>query len=269
MTGKAKNIDRRISEFQRVGCFFLILLTNLTIFPLLIIMTLAGIIISSPAFVIIKIILHWSTERIIRFFVWCYGRGWLAITFPFVRFKSEGIKNGGLVPPCIIVVNHLSFFDTFFMGALPFYDVVFALRAWPFKMFWYAPFMRLARYFDVESMSWQKISEAGKNALEKGGTLLFYPEAHRSRDGELGRFFSGAFKMAVETGVKLIPLCITGTDVFIPPTRWWMKPARVHLRALPAIDPNEFSGQTSHIQLRKFVKRLMSENIESMRKEEI
>lgn len=238
---------------------------NLTVFSLLIIMTVIGIIISSPAFLIFKITTRLETFRIIRLFVWIYGRGWLAIVKPFTGFQTEGLNKGNITTPCIIVPNHLSFFDTFFMGALPFSDVCFAIRSWPFKMAWYRPFMKLARYLDVESTPWEKSLEACTEELERGGTLLFFPEAHRSIDGRLGRFHSGAFKVSVITGAPIVPLCIAGTGEMYPPGKWLLKPAKISLKALPAINPGNFPGPNGHMEMRKFVKALIDEEIEKMR----
>jgi 1-acyl-sn-glycerol-3-phosphate acyltransferase len=243
----------------------IIVLMNLTVFPLLVIMTIIGILISTPAFLLFRIFGRMEPLRISRLFVWIYGRGWLVIINPFTRFQKRGLKKGDIIPPCIIVPNHLSFFDTFFMGAIPFSDVCFAIRSWPFKMAWYNPFMRLARYLDVESTSWEGSFDACKRELKRGGTLLFFPEAHRSRDGKLGRFYSGAFKVSVATGAPIIPLCITGTDRMYPPGRWFFKPAKVRLSALPAVYPDRFPGPYGHMEMRRYVKTLMAEEIGKMR----
>jgi 1-acyl-sn-glycerol-3-phosphate acyltransferase len=243
----------------------IIILMNLWVFCLLVIMTVIGIIISSPAFLIFKITRRLENFRIIRLFVWIYGRAWLAIVKPFTRFQTEGLKKGDITLPCIIVPNHLSFFDTFFMGALPFSNVCFAIRSWPFRMAWYNPFMRLARYLDVEETPWEESFEACKRELLNGAALLFFPEAHRSRDGRLGRFYSGAFKVSVATGVPVVPLCLSGTGEMYPPGQRLLKPAKVRLKALPAVNPDMFPGPYGHMEMRKFVKALMAEEIEKMR----
>lgn len=244
---------------------FTIVLMNLAVFPLLFITTVFGIFISFPALLLFKITGRLETFRIIRLFVWIYGRAWLAIIKPFTEFYTEGLEKGDIKPPCIIVPNHLSFFDTFFMGALPFSNVCFAIRSWPFRLAWYSPFMRLAQYLDVENAMWEESFERCKDELLKGAALLFFPEAHRSRDGRLGRFYSGAFKVSVVTGVPVVPLCIKGTGDMYPPGRLLLKPAKVGLKALPAVDPAGFPGPEGHIEMRKFIKALMAEEIEKMR----
>jgi 1-acyl-sn-glycerol-3-phosphate acyltransferase len=242
-----------------------IVLTNLSVFPLLIIMTLIGIIISPFAFIFFKLFGNLDTVRIIRIFVWIYGRGWLAIIKPFTGFMASGFKKGEIPSPCIIVLNHLSFFDTFFMGILPFSNVCFALRSWPFKMAWYRPFMKLAQYLDVERLSWDETFFASKKLLDDGGVLVLFPEAHRSRDGRMGRFYSGAFKISITTNYPVVPICITGTDELLPPGRWYLKPARVKLKALAPVYPDAFHGENGHIEMRKYCKSLIADELERMR----
>ncbi len=244
---------------------FFTVLINLTVFPLLVIMTVIGIIISPAAFLLFKVIGRMNTVHITRLLVWIYGRGWLAITQPFTGLRKYGLEKGEINTPCIIVPNHLSFFDTFFMGALPFSNVCFAIRAWPFKMAWYRPFMKMSKYLDVESMTWEESFAASQKVIEDGGVLLFFPEAHRSRNGKLGRFYSGAFKIAIATNTPVIPLCITGTDRFLPPGRFYLKPSRVKLKALPPVYPESFTGPNSHIEMRKYVKSLIAEELLRMR----
>jgi len=237
------------------------LLMNLTVYPLMALWTLLGIAIFPLIFPGWKVVTGWGSDRIMRHLIWLYGRGWLLLMSPFVRFRREGLTVAGIRPPAILIVNHRSFFDTYCMALLPVYDITFAVRAWPFRMFWYGGFMRLARYLDVENLSWEECVAAGRRVFAAHGFLLFFPEGHRSRDGRLQRFYGGAFKLARETGVPVIPLCITGTDVFLPPGRFWLQPARVTLRALPPVHPSQFPGPSGHLDLRRFVRNRMVEQL--------
>jgi 1-acyl-sn-glycerol-3-phosphate acyltransferase len=243
-------------------------LMNLWVYPLMVLWTLVGIILFLPAFAAWKLVTGWSPDRIMHHYIWIYGRVWLGVLWPFVRFRREGFAGREVRPPCICVVNHLSFLDTYFMGGLPFFDVVFMVRSWPFRMFWYAPFMRLAHYVDIESRSWDETLAACRREIASARYLLFFPEGHRSRDGGLGRFYSGAFKLAVETGLPIVPLGLSGTDRLLPPGYLWLQPATVRLRALPAVDPAAFAGPLGHLELRRHVKDLMARAIAEMRAED-
>ena len=238
---------------------------NLFAYPMIMLWTLAGMVAFPFLFGLWKIFTTWENGRIMRFFIWFYGKGWVAIMRPFVTFIRTGFNKDMIGPPYVMVINHLSFFDFYCMGFLPFKNVAAAVRSWPFKMPWYAPFMRLAGYLDVESLGPQGSVSAGAEILSKGASILFYPEGHRSKDGKLQRFFSGAFKLSVETGTKILPLCLTGTDVLLPPGRWWMLPAKIHVKALAPIDPGDFDGPSAHMDLRKHTKVAMEKAVAAMR----
>ena len=238
---------------------------NLFVYPMIALWTLSGIVSFPVIFPLWKVFTGWDGGRITRFFIWFYGKGWVAIMSPFVKFVRTGFSKDLIGSPYVMVINHLSFFDFYCMGFLPFSNIAAAVRSWPFKMPWYAPFMRLAGYLDVESLGPEGSVREGAEILSKGCSILFYPEGHRSKDGKLQRFFSGAFKLSVETGAKILPLCLTGTDVLLPPGSWWMLPAKVQVKALSPIDPADFEGPSAHMDLRKQTKAKMEKAIESMR----
>ena len=234
--------------------FVLTLLMNLVVAPLQLSWMALGIFLFPVLFTALKLTMQWDREKITRQLIWIYARGSLMIMAPFVRYHTEGLNRNNITPPCILVANHLSFLDLYSLALLPFGDISVIVRDWPFKMLWYAPFMYLAGYLNVENMPWQRVSEGAARILSRGGSLLIFPEGHRSRSGHLQRFYSGAFRLAVETGVKIVPICIAGTNELLPPGRRWLKPARVMMRALNPIDPACFTGPLAHRDIRKFVK---------------
>ncbi len=248
--------------------FIMVFMMNIVVYPAIIVWTIAGIIFFPFGFLLWKAATGWKSDRIMRHFIWIYGRGWLCIMLPFVRFRRENLRENVTGSPGIIVINHFSFFDTYCMALLPVSEIAFTIRSWPFKMPWYAPFMRLADYLDLETIGWDGAFREGTRILKKGVSLLFFPEGHRSGDGQIQRFHSGPFKLAVEAGVPVVPLCITGTDRLLPPNRWWVLPSKVCLRALPPVSPEGFTGETAHIDLRRHVKNLIMTNVEEMRNQE-
>ena len=257
---------RTVKNRNRAG--LLILPMNLWCYSLLLLWTLLGILVFPFAFATCLLFLRRSADQVARWFIWVYGRGWLLVMSPFVQFRREQMDRIEAGKPYLFVVNHLSFFDTYCMALLPVHDITFAVRSWPFRMFWYSGFMRLARYLDVEGSSWEETLSHCRDTFVSAGAVLFFPEGHRSRDGELQRFYSGAFKAAISTGVALVPLCIDGTDRLLPPGRRWLHPCRVRLRALAPIDTREYVGADGHSRLRKLVKQRMSEALADMRSEQ-
>ncbi|RPJ32638.1 MAG: 1-acyl-sn-glycerol-3-phosphate acyltransferase, partial [Planctomycetaceae bacterium] len=204
--------------------FLAIVLMNLWVLVLMVLETLIALAISPLLLVLWLLATRWPVSKIMRHFIWMYGRVWLWIVSPFIRLKVTGTDCSRHNGPYIYVANHLSFFDIFFLSAMPVFDVVICLRSWPFKLAWYAPFMRWAEYVDVERLPWEQIVQRMQRLFDEGRSILLFPQGHRSRDGQLGRFYSGAFKLALHFNVPIAPICISGTDQMLPRGRRWMSP---------------------------------------------
>jgi 1-acyl-sn-glycerol-3-phosphate acyltransferase len=55
--------------------------------------------------------------------------------------------------------------------------------------------------------------------IQDGYTMLIFPEGTRSRDGKMHEFKGGAAKLAIDSGVPLIPVRIEGAWNILPPHR--------------------------------------------------
>ena len=47
-------------------------------------------------------------------------------------------------------------------------------------------------------------------------SLVVFPEGTRSADGSLGTFREGAFRLAIDLGMDIVPLAISGTETALP-----------------------------------------------------
>jgi 1-acyl-sn-glycerol-3-phosphate acyltransferase len=238
------------------------LAANLVLYPVLILLTLFGICAFPLFHLFCKLILRWPKHKIALLLIWLYGRAWMLCVQAFFPVRLLNASAEKLRSPCILIFNHLSAFDLFCMGLLPVFEVSMAVRAWPFKMFWFAPFMRMARYLEVERDAPERLVRLGREIFADKGRILFFPEGSRSRDGKLQRFRSGAFKLALECGADVVPICIFGSGGLLPPGSFWLRPRPVTLIALDRVDHREFldpkHGELGHIALRKLVKARMA-----------
>ncbi|HEY6097861.1 MAG TPA: lysophospholipid acyltransferase family protein, partial [Anaeromyxobacter sp.] len=87
-----------------------------------------------------------------------------------------------------------------------------------------------------------RINAAAKET-EQGMGVLFYAEGTRSRDGTLRPFRPGPFKLAVDAGVPIVPVAITGAGEAMPPDQAWIRPARIRVRILPPIATAGLRGE--------------------------
>ena len=204
----------------------------------------------------------------VRVLIWHYGRAWAKLLASFVPLRLEGCGRP-LPKPCILVPNHQSFFDTYCFGFLPEPDVVFAVRAWPFHMPFYGPYMRWAEYCNTESRTPGELVARAKELLGRGACVAIFPEGTRSTDGNVQRFHAGAFRLAMEANVPVVPVCIDGTGSFLRRGGFLLRPASIAIRVLDPVLPENFAkyGDEAPLVLRRTVKAQLQQTLEELRNE--
>lgn len=78
--------------------------------------------------------------------------------------------------------------------------------------------------------------ERARDKLEGGTSIMILPEGTRSRTGRLGEFKKGAFWLALNLGLPILPVTITGTREVLPPDTLDLFPGRVHLEIHEPVD---------------------------------
>jgi 1-acyl-sn-glycerol-3-phosphate acyltransferase len=78
-------------------------------------------------------------------------------------------------------------------------------------------------------------TRAAVRLLQAGEALMIFPEGERSRDGSIGRFKAGAFRLAVSVGVPVLPVTIVGGHESWPPGRLLPRPGRMRITYHPPL----------------------------------
>jgi 1-acyl-sn-glycerol-3-phosphate acyltransferase len=146
---------------------------------------------------------------------WIYGLARFVLTLPTIAlFRTRGIGVGNVPTegPVILAPNHFSAWDHFFAGVYLRRHIRFMAKSQLFKhpviefIFFHGgvfPVRRGAR--DQEAFI------TAKTILGKGGLILIYIEGGRSRSRELGDPKPGVGRLALETGMPVIPVAIHGS----------------------------------------------------------
>ncbi|MGA8622473.1 MAG: lysophospholipid acyltransferase family protein [Candidatus Sulfotelmatobacter sp.] len=82
-----------------------------------------------------------------------------------------------------------------------------------------------------------------KQVVQQGLNMTIYVEGKRSFDGKLLPFKKGPFYLAMECGVPVVPVTITGTHSVMPKARFTIKPGVVTVIFHPPIEPANFGGR--------------------------
>jgi 1-acyl-sn-glycerol-3-phosphate acyltransferase len=82
-----------------------------------------------------------------------------------------------------------------------------------------------------------------KQVVQQGLNMSIYVEGHRSFDGKLLPFKKGPFYLAMECGVPVVPVTITGTHEIMPKGRFGIKPGTATVIFHPPIEPKDFGSR--------------------------
>lgn len=137
---------------------------------------------------------------------------------PFIQLdvdRSRRLAGGS----CVLVSNHQSFLDPIVMLSLE-PRLSGPARGYMFRVPVVRSVLKLGRFFlsdSGEPAPLDRMRQGVQEALDRSGTLLFYPEGTRTRTGEIGPFHHGAFRMAVEYGLPIQPVVTDGLHRVLPP----------------------------------------------------
>ena len=111
----------------------------------------------------------------------------------------------------------------------------------------------------------EKVLREGKLWLSRGATVAIFPEGTRSKTGEMGRFKAGAFTLAAEAGVDILPVVMTGTNEMFKGWKVnWRN--RTAIRVMPAIKAETVKA-TDTKELMQQVRESMVEELAKLRAE--
>jgi 1-acyl-sn-glycerol-3-phosphate acyltransferase len=196
--------------------------------------------VAAYAFVTVAFFPHSAhIEKVIRF----WSRRFIGIA-P-VRFEVEGADRIDPSRTYVFVANHLSSFDIpiLFLGVpVP---IRYLAKKELFKIPILAQAMRKIGIIEIDRQAHGAahalINHGVAKAVERGHSIIVFPEGHRTEDRELQAFKKGAFRIAIDNHLPLVPVTIHGTwDVWKPGARV-IYPGRARM---VIHDPIEVDGMT-------------------------
>ncbi|MDT0201214.1 lysophospholipid acyltransferase family protein [Nocardioides sp. AE5] len=166
------------------------------------------------------------------------------------RPTSQGLDNVPADGPAILASNHLSYSDWLFMPLTLPRRVSFVAKAEYFntpgiKGWFQKHFFRGSGQIPIDRSGANAAEGAlisAKQVLGRGELFGIYPEGTRSHDGRLYRGKTGVARLALETGVPVIPVAVVGTDVVAPPGKTFGKFTRPEVRYGAPLDFSRYEG---------------------------
>ena len=133
---------------------------------------------------------------------------------PGVKFHLNNKFGESFEKPAVIIANHQSHLDLLCMMMLnP--KVVLLTTDWVWKNPIYGLIIRFAEYYPV-SDGYDKNVERLQKLVNRGYSVVIFPEGTRSETGAILRFHKGAFQLAQALNVDILPVFIHGASHVMP-----------------------------------------------------
>jgi len=146
--------------------------------------------------------------------------------FRLRRIGREHLPRHG---PLLFASNHRSFLDPFVIGTLLGRPVYYMAKRELFERRLQGWFLNALGAFPVDRGTGDAgAMQAAREILERGDCVVVFPEGTRVRPGPLGRPRRGVGRLALETGVPVVPVAVIGTEDVR--RGWRIRPRRVQVR---------------------------------------
>ena len=157
---------------------------------------------------------------------------------PFWDFSTEGEVIEDPRRPYVAVANHESFADIFLISHLP-WEMKWLSKEAIFRIPVMGWMMRMAGDISVRRGERDSRADALKeihDRLDKRVSVMILPEGTRSPDGRLQRFRNGAFRVAIERQLPVLPIAVAGTREAMAKHSLRFGRARAVVRVLPPVE---------------------------------
>ncbi len=190
----------------------------------------------------------------------------MATLNPLWKFRVSGTMPGNPRRPYLVVSNHESFVDILLISHLP-WEMKWLSKAELFRIPVLGWLMRLAGDVPVDRGNPRSAAEAMvrcKQILKQDVSVIIFPEGTRSETDEMLPFKDGAFRLAIDAGVPILPLAVSGAATALRKHDWRLGRSVATVRVLEPVE-TEGLKRTDIAALRDRVFEMVSQARNEMR----
>lgn len=173
---------------------------------------------------------------------------WVMLTCG-IRVEAEGVDIVERTQPCVIMCNHQSVFDiAALVRTLPVPWKFVAKR----ELLWIPFFgwaLAMADQVIVDRRNREKAVASLSRAAERvrgGVNVIIFPEGTRTQCSELGDFKSGGFHLAIQAGVPIVPVAVSGSRSITPKRSLRVESGRMRVRYGDPIPTRDLTFDDRH-----------------------
>lgn len=203
---------------------------------------------------------HPSENKRLKFHVFLqWISKFLTKRFPGADVSYENTENEYFSKPSLIICNHQSHLDLpVLMSIHP--KLIFLTNDWVWNNFFYGRIIHTAEFLPV-SAGLDNLLPQLLDLKNRGYSIVVFPEGTRSADCSILRFHQGAFYLANELGLDIVPMVLHGAGHYLPKKDFMFRKGKITLRILDRVPFSEISQLMPMRQASKFRSLIKAEYI--------
>ena len=146
---------------------------------------------------------------------------------PGTRFKFEVAESVNFNKPSVVICNHQSHIDL--ACQLIFTpNIIFLTNQWVWHNPLYGLLIRNAEFYPVAE-GVDELMPKLQSLVERGYSIAIYPEGTRSKNCTIGRFHQGAFYIAEQLGLDIVPMYLYGPGKILPKKTYHLRKGPIYI----------------------------------------
>ncbi|KMQ65892.1 glycerol acyltransferase [Chryseobacterium sp. FH2] len=200
----------------------------------------------------------------IKKFIALFLKSVLHVT-PFVKKTVIKNPNEDFSKPSVIIANHTSFLDTLAL-AMATHKIVYLVNDWVYDSPVFGKLVKALGFFPV-SHGIENGMEKLKEKIAEGYSLMVFPEAERSYTNNVKRFHKGAFYIAEQFGLDVVPVYIHGNSEVLPKGDFIIYDGSITVKVGDRISKNDMNFGENYSERTKKINAYFREQFAKLRNE--
>ncbi|MCW3161005.1 MMPL family transporter [Chryseobacterium oryctis] len=184
---------------------------------------------------------------------------------PFVKKTVIKNPNENFSKPAVIIANHTSFLDTLAL-AMATHKIVYLVNDWVYDSPVFGKLVKALGFFPV-SKGIENGMDKLKEKVDEGYSLMIFPEAERSYTNDVKRFHKGAFYIAEEFGLDVLPVYIHGNSEVLPKGDFVIYDGSITVKVGERVDKDDTNFGKNYSERTKKINAYFREQFAKLRNE--
>ncbi|MBS1777197.1 MAG: MMPL family transporter [Bacteroidetes bacterium] len=180
-----------------------------------------------------------------------------------VKKRIVGRNHADFSKPAVYVANHSSFLDILCTTMLnP--RLVLLTNKWVWRSPVFGAVVRMAEYYPVADGAEDSLKPL-ESLIQRGYSIVVFPEGTRSYDDKIKRFHKGAFYIAEKLGLDIVPLVLHGIHYTMQKGDWLLKDGTLSINYSARISPVDATFGSGYSERAKKIGGYMRSELERIK----